>query len=241
MRCPGQDWRYWKEDAVFEVPCPECGAAVEFFKDETSGRCCQCGHRFRNPGIDFGCAKWCALAEECLGFVPERELPTDSGEGALAGRLIQEVKQAFEADLARLTHSLKVFHYAKELVSKQGGDPRVVLAAALLLDVAVSDATTEGETRAPSRAKQILDEIGADADTIERVCHIVGSHQAGTELDTIEFMIVRDADTLARLAKEGPGDDLNRLAKYIEKQLKTDAAKQKARALLQAEGSQEPD
>ena len=26
MRCPGQDMRYWKGDAAFEVACPKCGS-----------------------------------------------------------------------------------------------------------------------------------------------------------------------------------------------------------------------
>ena len=34
MKCPGQDSRYWKPGAIFEALCPECGAGVEFFKDD---------------------------------------------------------------------------------------------------------------------------------------------------------------------------------------------------------------
>ena len=71
MKCPGQDVRYWKPDAVFEVPCPACGAAVEFFKDDAWRKCHKCGHRFSNPRIDLGCAEWCPYAEQCLGQRPE--------------------------------------------------------------------------------------------------------------------------------------------------------------------------
>ena len=167
MRCPGQDPRYWTEDAVFEVPCPECGAPVELFKDETMGRCSKCGHRFRNPGIDFGCAQWCALAEQCLGFVPDRELPVGSKESALAGRLLQEVKEALEGDAVRLARSLRTFHFAKELAFKEGGDPRVVLAAALLLQLGAA------------RARQILQQVVADEETRQPVRRIVESHESG--------------------------------------------------------------
>ncbi|MGA2066288.1 MAG: DUF3786 domain-containing protein [Thermoguttaceae bacterium] len=70
MKCPGQDSRYWTGDPVVETPCPECGATVEIFRDESAGRCRRCGHRFLNPGANFGCAQWCSLAKECVGFIP---------------------------------------------------------------------------------------------------------------------------------------------------------------------------
>ena len=59
MKCPGQDTQYWKPGAIFEEKCPECGAAVEFFKDDTTRKCPKCGHRFLNPKLDFGCAAYC--------------------------------------------------------------------------------------------------------------------------------------------------------------------------------------
>lgn len=71
MKCPGQDTRYWKADAVSEAKCPRCGSDVEFFKDDTTRRCPACGHRFVNPAMDFGCASYCRYAEQCLGALPE--------------------------------------------------------------------------------------------------------------------------------------------------------------------------
>ena len=86
MRCPGQDMRYWQGDAAFEVPCPKCGRSVELFKDESSARCTQCGHRFRNPRLNLQCAEWCAHAKECLGFLLDGRETANLGGGALAGR-----------------------------------------------------------------------------------------------------------------------------------------------------------
>jgi len=57
MRCPGQDTQYWSGEVAFEAPCPKCGREVEFFKDESSGRCPDCGHKFKNPRVSFDCAK----------------------------------------------------------------------------------------------------------------------------------------------------------------------------------------
>ncbi|BAU22804.1 phosphohydrolase [Caldimicrobium thiodismutans] len=70
MKCPGQDWRYWREDAIFEVKCPYCGASIEFFKDDTVRKCSQCKKAVPNPRMDFGCAAYCKYAEVCLGELP---------------------------------------------------------------------------------------------------------------------------------------------------------------------------
>lgn len=65
-RCPGQDLRYWKPEDIFTVPCPYCGGEIEFWKDEPVRRCSSCGRDMLNPKQDFGCAKWCEHATECL-------------------------------------------------------------------------------------------------------------------------------------------------------------------------------
>lgn len=65
MKCPGQDSRYWKPDAVFEEICSGCGAVLEFFKDDTSRLCRKCGSRMVNPRMDFGCSAYCRHAERC--------------------------------------------------------------------------------------------------------------------------------------------------------------------------------
>ena len=67
MKCPGQDPRYWKSDAIYDVECPNCGHVSEFFKDETRRRCKKRGHRVLNPKMDFGCAAHCKFAEQCFG------------------------------------------------------------------------------------------------------------------------------------------------------------------------------
>lgn len=239
MRCPGQDSRYWKEDAVFETPCPKCENSVEFFKDEGSRRCSKCGYRFPNPKNSFDCAQWCSYAEQCLGFVPEREALSNPGEGALASRLIQEVKGAFENDQARIARALAVFQHARELLAKEGGDPRIILAAALLVELAADPRETTPpaerqttKTSGPSAVRRILDDSGLDKDTVECVYRILDSYQTGRELDTLEFRVFRDADTLARLAAENRPDDPGTLRDMLDQRLKTAAGRARAKALF---------
>lgn len=117
----------------------------------------------RNPRVSFDCAKWCTYAEECLGFAPERDpSPVNPGEGALASRLIRAMKEECPSDQTRVALALSTFQYARELLSVEGGDPRIVLAAALLLET-ISDSSADGGCQV--EAKRILEEIELDADT----------------------------------------------------------------------------
>ncbi len=66
-KCPGQDTQQWGYDAIFDVECPKCHSAVEFFKDEVRRRCRSCGEVVFNDRMDLGCAKWCPSAASCVG------------------------------------------------------------------------------------------------------------------------------------------------------------------------------
>jgi len=70
-KCPGQNLSIKKiEDAVSERACPSCKYPVEFFFDDVSRICPNCGeHLEKDEDLlkkDFGCAVWCDSAEECL-------------------------------------------------------------------------------------------------------------------------------------------------------------------------------
>jgi len=73
--CPGQDKRHWTKDDIYDVTCPACGAAVEFFKTDSIRKCGKCGYQFMNPKLNMGCAEWCPAAKECLAvrmYAPEK-------------------------------------------------------------------------------------------------------------------------------------------------------------------------
>ncbi|MGQ9629039.1 MAG: hypothetical protein ACUVXI_01835 [bacterium] len=69
-KCPGQNTQFWGPEDIFNLPCPNCGEALEFFKDDVRRKCPQCGREVYNPRIDASCALWCPQAAECIG--PER-------------------------------------------------------------------------------------------------------------------------------------------------------------------------
>ncbi len=45
--------------------CPECGADIELFSNETSTKCTACGFTVYND-IN-SCIRWCRYAEQCVG------------------------------------------------------------------------------------------------------------------------------------------------------------------------------
>jgi hypothetical protein len=121
-----------------------------------------------------------------------------------------------------------MFQYARELLSAEGGDPRIVLAASLLLE------TVGGQPAAEDRAaeaKRVLEGIGLDEDTIGCVCHVLTCYWAGEDLDTVEFKIVSDSRALAmrgtaRSESAREGDD-----RTVKQELRTEAGRQKVQAL----------
>ena len=113
MKCPGQDTQYWTSGAIFEVACPQCNAGVEFFKDDTSRKCGQCGHRFINPRLDFGCAAYCSYAEQCLGDLPP-ELVAEK-EDLLKDRVAIAVKRHLKNDFKRIGRAVRRARHAEEI------------------------------------------------------------------------------------------------------------------------------
>ena len=62
-KCPGQDTRKLRVELH---KCPNCGAEVEIFSDETRIKCQKCGtmvFREKMPS----CIEWCSSARQCLG------------------------------------------------------------------------------------------------------------------------------------------------------------------------------
>ncbi|OGG53600.1 MAG: hypothetical protein A3F84_02775 [Candidatus Handelsmanbacteria bacterium RIFCSPLOWO2_12_FULL_64_10] len=65
--CPGQSTMFWRPEDIYEIPCPSCGKAVEFFKTDIRRTCRGCGTKALNPRVNLSCAEWCAMARDCLG------------------------------------------------------------------------------------------------------------------------------------------------------------------------------
>lgn len=213
MKCPGQDTRYWRPGAIYEVRCPECGNEVEFFKDDTTRLCKKCGHRFLNPDMDFGCASYCQYAEQCIGDLPPELLAQK--ENLLKDRVAIEMKRYFVKDFKRIGHATRVARYAEQIGKAEQGNLAVILTAAYLHDIGIkaaerkhqSTAAEYHEAEGPPVAREILIRLGAGVELIEAVCDIVGHHHHPRAEETVNFKSVYDADLLVNLEekdKEAP-------------------------------------
>jgi len=205
MKCPGQDSRYWKPGAIFEAKCPECGNEVEFFKDDTTRKCKKCGHRFLNPGLDFGCAAYCKYAEQCIGNLPPELIAQK--EDLLKDRVAIEMKRHFKTDFKRIGHASRVARYAEEIGKKEQGDLAVILVAAYLHDIGIQDAK-DHESEGLSVARDILERLGAEETLMDEVCDIISHHHHPTAGDSIDFKCVHDADLIANLEERQKEDPM---------------------------------
>lgn len=240
MQCPGQDSRYWDEAAVFEVKCPKCGGAVEFFKDDASRKCGRCGHRLLNPRTDFGCAAYCPYAEQCLGSLPPELLAKQ--EELFKERVAVAMKKYFGKDFKRIGHAAKVARYAGEIGPQEGSNPAVTMAAAYLHDIGIPEAERKYNSSAaryqhqegPPVTRRLLTELKADPGLIDEVCEIIGHHHSPGPAESINFKVLYDADLLVNLEEKQAEQPSPRehLAKVVEKSFLTPAGAVLARRVL---------
>ena len=184
MQCPGQDNRYWKGEAVFDIPCPHCGQVLEFFKDDSQRLCKQCGHRVLNPKIDFGCASYCPYAEQCMGALP-------SDLRARAGNLFKERlavavrKQLLDQEQTYRLVTIRA-EFGEQICQEEGGNVAAIVAAALL-----------SETDHPLT---LLTDLAAEENLIKEVNQLLSFKPAMNDEEAKSAAIFHDACLLGSMS-----------------------------------------
>ncbi len=74
--CPGQDLR-WVQ--IHNISCPTCGYDVEFFSDERTRKCPNCGTKIDRLR-ETNCAEWCSAAATCALLRGAKEDSNDDEE-----------------------------------------------------------------------------------------------------------------------------------------------------------------
>jgi DNA-directed RNA polymerase subunit RPC12/RpoP len=228
MKCPGQDTQFWTAEAIFEARCPQCDAAVEFFKDDTTRKCPQCSHRFVNPKMDFGCAAYCAYAEQCLGDLPP-ELVAQK-EDLLKDRVAVAVKRHFKSDFKRIGRASRRARHVEAIGPSEGADLPVVLIAGYLWDLD-DEAAEPGDL---PRARAILNDLKTPEPLVERVCAILAHKREPVPDDDLNRRVAADADQLALMDEQlkNRPEDMAAFERRIDRELVTSAAKYHARKLF---------
>ena len=216
MRCPGQDMRYWKFDSIYDVKCPYCGATIEFFKDDSTKRCKNCGKQVPNPKMDFGCAAYCQFAEQCLGNLPPELLK--NRDDLLKNRVAVEMKKHFKKDFKRISHTLKISRYAEQIGKDEGVPLGVVLCAAYLADF-----------KDLEKAREILQNLGAKEELIENVMNILSG-----KLKDKSFEVINDAKVIADIQEKAQDNGITKdeIQKKIENEILTETGRKKAKTLF---------
>jgi HD superfamily phosphodiesterase len=153
--------------------------------------------------------------------------------------LIQKMKDVFGDYQKRINHALAVLSYAEKIFGVEGGDSKVITAAAILHDIGIHEAERKygfaagkyQEIEGPPIARDILKDEGLASETIEHVCKIIANHHSAKDIDTLEFRVLWDADWLVNIPDECGKMSKDKLKGFIEKIFKTNTGKQLAKEL----------
>ena len=129
------------------------------------------------------------------------------------GSVITAMIDYFHGNLHDVEHLLKVYGYAKAIGEEEGLDPktqRTLEIAAAVHDIGIplafekygNDAGPHQEELGPAEAKALLERLGCDAETVARVCALVGRHHTYENVDGIDCRILLEADFLVNASSQ---------------------------------------
>jgi hypothetical protein len=236
MKCPGQDPRFWKFDAIFEAQCPNCGSSLEFFKDETRRKCKNCGHQVLNPKMDFGCAAHCKFAEHCFGELPPELIKQK--KDMLKDRLALEMKMYFKSDFKSISRAIKIARYVEKIAGAEKADPPIAITAAYLREMVQKEARTGDDDDAKALPRRILEKLDAAPGLIEEVCNLIETKEIDKGASS-NSKVLHDAGILADLEQEIKSEQIDQsdLTEIIRTQFITNSARELAREVLVEQGA----
>ncbi len=226
MKCPGQDSRYWRPGAIFDVKCPGCGHMIEFFTDDTRRRCPNCGKEVPNPEMDFGCAAYCPYAEHCLGALPEGVV-ADGKLKVLKAKMLKALKEQAVKQGKSAAFSSRVMELVEEIGKKESAPLGPTLLAAFCFlerEARQEDLNSEQfESEKPGFLKD-MEGAGAEEDVASEALSILDGLFAKEKEYGPSQKVILDALKIARA-------EYGSLKEFDPEGLFTDAAKQMLQAM----------
>lgn len=160
-----------------------------------------------------------------------------TAEADFKEKVLSEMTGYFGEDTGRITHAVKVVHFAEKILQQEKkADRKVVVISAILHDIGIKQCelkynSTDGqlqEKEGPPIAGRILEKLRIKQEIIDDVCKIIASHHSPGEIDTLNFRILWDADCLVNLEDEFDLKNKEKLKEIIDKIFSTPAGKQLA-------------
>ena len=233
--CPGAKQLRQPRPEILE--CPSCGAEVEIWSDEIKATCSNCKKTIFREG-NMSCLDWCKYGKECVGNdIYERYMKNKAV--SVKQQLLKTLEEYFGKDRKRIDHAKDVLHFAEELAKEEEADWHIVIPASILHDVGIkvaeekygSSAGHYQEQEGPPVARSILLKLGLNKEDIEEICAIIGCHHSPGRLDTLNFKVLYDADSLVNIRDVLDRKSGNRLRELIEETFLTRTAKELAEKL----------
>jgi len=154
-------------------------------------------------------------------------------------KLIQAMQEYFGTDARRIDHAQQVLDFAEKILSQEGGDAEIVAAAAILHDIGIHEAEKKygssaggyQEIEGPPIAENILKKTSFPRGKINEVLVIIANHHTPGKIQTLNYRILTDADWLVNIKDEIDLKDKDKLAKIINKVIKTPTGQELAKSL----------
>lgn len=159
----------------------------------------------------------------------------------MLNQLYKKMIKFYEGDPKRIQHFVKVHSFARLIGQEEGLDERTLFileTAALVHDIGIKPAeekygSCQGslqEKEGPSFAKEMLKELGFEADVIERVCYLVGHHHTYSDIDGLDYQILVEADFLVNDYEDGLKKES--IARSVQKIFRTGTGKEIAETMF---------
>ncbi len=175
--------------------------------------------------------------------------------------ILNEMIKYFGNDAKRINHALKVYGFAKAIISQEqqvreqiaselqvSGQKaqesnawETIEIAALLHDIGIKEAERKynssagkyQEMEGPAIAAGIMEKCGVEPIAVERVCYLVGHHHTYGKIDGIDFQVLVEADFIVNAFEDGM--EATQLKAVYDKYMKTSAGRRIFEALYLAD------
>lgn len=128
-------------------------------------------------------------------------------------KLKSEMIRYYSGDPKRIQHFIKVYFFCEMIgnAERLNDDEMLVLrAAALTHDIGIKRAeelynSASGkyqEELGPKIARKMLETIGFSQNVIDRVCFLIANHHTYTDIDSLDYQILVEADFLVNLYED---------------------------------------